>query len=138
MLEIRYELVMVNSSNLAFSNSLLRFMNKIPLSSLTITLRTKCTTTPQLSFLSTSAEKQSHHKLPYLPTSYIRYTSYTPVTLIIKMCIVVGHHTGQWSYRPGGLYMIHGNGWDLSQPTFTENKFSIRTVKYRFLKQSGH
>ena len=40
MLEIRYELVMVNSSNLAFSNSLIRFMNKIPMSSLAITLRT--------------------------------------------------------------------------------------------------
>jgi hypothetical protein len=40
MLEIRYELVMVNSSNLAFSNSLIRFMNKIPMSGLAITLRT--------------------------------------------------------------------------------------------------
>ena len=40
MLEIRYELDMVNSSNLAFSNSLIRFMNKIPMSGLAITLRT--------------------------------------------------------------------------------------------------
>ena len=79
MLEIRYELVMVNSSNLAFSNSLLRFMNKIPMSGLAITLRTHVllprnwVASEAKDFCSTSAEKQSHHKLPYLPTSYLGY-----------------------------------------------------------------
>ena len=75
--------------------------------------------TSEQDFCSTSAEKQSHHKLPYLHTSYIRYTSsYTPVTRIIKMRIVVGH---RWNtFGTVGI--------------FCKNKLSFKNGKIPFLK----
>jgi hypothetical protein len=76
-------------------------MNKIPMSSLAITLRTMyCYPAIELRprqkiFVPPQPKNRVTINYPtYLRPTYVICTSYTPVTRIIKMRIVVGHHTG--------------------------------------------